>query len=229
MRLSQELRSLVTATYPVVTQEGNELLLLSGSNVRQTYVEFLVLLHQIIRASVPLMEAAHATVRAASTQPSADTDLYLSYLAEHIEEEARHDEWLLEDLEQIGVSRRSVKSREPSPAVWSLVGSQYYLIHHHDAFGLLGYITVLEGFPPTMANIEHLQKVTGYPDAAFRTLRIHSEVDHTHGEELDKFLDKLEVANPTRRLIANNVVATIFGMKSCLSALRPAVEIANAS
>ena len=37
----------------------------------------------------------------------------------------------------------------PPPSVAGLVGSQYYWILHHHPVAFLGYVALMEGYPPT--------------------------------------------------------------------------------
>src|SRR5687768_7088625 len=67
----------------------------------EIYPEYLCRLHGIIRASVPLMEAALAQSRQRTGEDAVAAEL-VPYLAQHIEEERHHDEWLLEDLARLG-------------------------------------------------------------------------------------------------------------------------------
>jgi hypothetical protein len=53
---------------------------------------FLILMHQIVRASVPLMEAARSEARVRSS--GAVHRRLAAYLSTHIRDERRHDEWL---------------------------------------------------------------------------------------------------------------------------------------
>ena len=69
--------------------------------------EYLFLVHCSMRATVPLMEAAERRARELSeTDPVAAR--LVPYFQEHRQEEMDHDEWLLEDLEALGVERASV-------------------------------------------------------------------------------------------------------------------------
>jgi len=77
------------------------------------------------------------------------------------------------------------------PAVAALVGAQYYWVLHHHPVALLGYIGLLEGFPPSPGMIEDLRARTGYPADAFRTLVAHAELDPRHGDELFELVDTL--------------------------------------
>jgi len=72
-----------------------------------------------------------------------------AYLEEHVDEEVGHDETLLDDLELVGVDRATAVARMPSPTIAALVGSQYYWILHHHPLTFLGFVAVMEGYPPT--------------------------------------------------------------------------------
>ena len=158
--------------------------------VRDLYPEYLFTSHCVIRASVPLMETARDRAR---PRPRDDPvcALLAPYLEEHIGEEADHDEWLLDDLEvSAGRAPRSSPGRR-SPTVAALVGAQYYWVLHHHPVALLGYIGLLEGFPPSPGMIEDLRARTGYPADAFRTMVAHAELDPRHGDELFELVDTL--------------------------------------
>lgn len=144
--------------------------LIRDPRVADLYPEYLVTLHFVIRASVPLMGAAHE--RAVELMEGDPVSALLApYFEEHIPEERDHDEWLLEDLEVLGKDRLSILARPPSPAVAAAVGAQYYWILHYHPVALLGHIGVLEGYPPTIEMLDDLVERTGHSRAAFRTLR----------------------------------------------------------
>ena len=154
---------------------------------------FLVTLQQIMRATVPLMETARD--RCAEL---ADTDLLAAqlhgYYAKHVTEEQDHDIWALDDLEAVGYDRAEVEAMLPLPDVASLMGAQYYWIHHFHPVMLLGCIAVLEGGPPSEALIEKLERESGLPPEAFRTYRFHGEVDPHHLKDLDDALDGFDLS-----------------------------------
>ena len=77
------------------------------------------------------MERALERAREAPAEDPAAAGL-AAYLEHHLDEERGHDDWLLEDLEVLGVrARRSWRVR-PRPCVAALVGAQYYWIEHYD-------------------------------------------------------------------------------------------------
>ena len=55
----------------------------------------------------------------------------MSYLGTHLEEEASHDIWTLEDLEAAGFDADAAAAQMPSPDLAAMVGAQYYWIRHH--------------------------------------------------------------------------------------------------
>jgi hypothetical protein len=153
-----------------------------------SYKDYLVLQHGIIRASVPLMEEALACSRRMAEDPLSP---YLQrYLERHIPEEQHHDDWVLGDLEVLGVDRRDVLAWRPPPAVAAMVGTQYYWIRHYHPVALLGYIAILEGYPPTLEGLEELVALSGLPRGAFRTLEKHIRIDPVHCHDLNVLFDE---------------------------------------
>jgi hypothetical protein len=175
--------------------------------IRELYPEYLITSHGIVRASVPLMETARRVV-ASEWLSDGTTEPLTTYLDEHIPEERDHDEWLLADLEVLGVDRASVVRRQPSASVAALVGSQYYWIHHHHPIALLGYICLLEGYPPVADDVERLIDRTRLDRAAFRTLLHHAELDPGHGEELFATIDALPLTPDHSAAIGVSAIAS---------------------
>ena len=176
--------------------------------VRRLYPEFLFLVHSMIRTSVRMMEeAADAARRLAGDDPVAPQ--LAAYFERHCEEEAGHDDWLLDDLEALGVSRRAVWERMPSTVVAGLIGAHYYWIRHVHPVALLGYLAVLEGNPPKVEELEDVRRRAGLPAEAFRTLVKHAEIDPHHRDDLNALIDALPLAPRHHSLIAISAFHTI--------------------
>jgi hypothetical protein len=182
---------------------------------------FLILLHQIMRASVPLMETARRRAVALDAGERRDpvSRGLVSYFDLHIPEERDHDRWILEDLAALGLKSRSVLREIPPPSVASLVGAQYYWIEHHHPVALLGYIAVLEGFPPRRTRIDAVQRKTGLPRAAFRTYRKHAELDPFHRLGLDRALDALPLDRDQQGLVGMSAAHTAALLSDCIGDL----------
>ncbi len=190
-RQSRDLRRKIELFLPALSEVGRRLL--EHPRARDLYPEFLVTSHWIIRASVPLMEAARDRALAMADDDPVSAAI-APYFESHAPEELNHDEWLLDDLEAIGRDRSEVVARPPSATVAALVGAQYYWILHYHPVALLGYIAAFEGYPPSPRLIEELVRATGYEPAAFKTLLRHAELDPGHAAELDEQLDGLPLA-----------------------------------
>jgi Iron-containing redox enzyme len=175
----------------------------------------LVLLHQITRASVPLMEAAHR--EANRMREDRVSHALIPYLERHIEEERNHDEWTLDDLASVGIGRAQTLATRPSASVAALVGAQYYWILHYHPVALLGYMAVLESNAPSDILIERLQAKSGLPDSAFRTHRIHAALDPEHQAALYGLVDRLPLDSAHESLIADSALHTAAKLADCLA------------
>jgi hypothetical protein len=99
------------------------------------------------------------------------------------------------------------------------VGAQYYWIRHVHPVGLLGYVLLLEGWPPTPATVDELRRRTGYGPAAFRTLLAHADLDPHHGEELDEVLDGLPLSPAQRELLGVSALSSAARFAEALEEL----------
>ena len=182
--------------------------LVDDPRLRELWPEYLVVQHQIIRATVPLTEAALKQTRALPGDDPLAAQL-AEYLVEHVDEERGHDETLLDDLAVLGVDREDVIERMPSPAVAALVGSQYYWLLHHHPVTFLGFVGVMEGYPPPAELVELLIERTGFPREAFGTFAEHGELDPGHRDHLDRTLDALPLAPEHEAAIGISALATL--------------------
>jgi hypothetical protein len=201
---SQRLRAKLSLVQPALCDAAAELL--AGDNLRPRYVAYLSLLHTIIRASVPLMEAA---ADQAERLGGTINHLLAAYLRQHIPEERGHDDWLLRDLAVLDIDPAEVTDRCPPRLVAEMVGSQYYLILHHHPVCLLGYIAALEGCPPTPSGVDRLVTRSGLPRAAFDTLMKHAHLDPHHARDLDCLLDVLPLTPEHETDISANGMYTV--------------------
>jgi hypothetical protein len=176
-------------------------------DLRKWYKKYLLTMHMMIRGSVPLMVAAETISLKLDRDPLRDE--LARYYRHHAKEEAHHDDWLLNDIEVTGTSKESALSTIPAEAIAELVGSQYYWIHHWHPVCLLGYIAVMEGYPPDRETVDNLISRTAYPKSAFRTLAKHSYLDPLHRESLNVALDSLPLDRKHREWITLNAIYTL--------------------
>jgi len=181
--------------------------------------EFFILMHQVVRASVPLMECATSLCAGEHADPVCR--VLAPYLATHIAEERHHDEWLLDDLAAAGVPKDDVLGAIPPRSVAALVGAQYYWVRHCHPVAIVGYMRVLEGNPPSDAHIERLRRESGLPADAFRTYALHGSADLGHRDDLDALLDALPLSESQMHLIWLSAFHTAEALADCLDGIQP--------
>jgi hypothetical protein len=199
------LRGKIELVLPALLVAGRRLI--EHANLRKLYPEYLFMMHCNVRASVHLMEVGLETSRSRSRDPVCD--LLVDYLEQHIDEERGHDAWLIEDLAAIGAPPEQLLDRPPWPSVATLVGSQYYWVHHAHPVGLLGYLMLLEGYPPVRKDVEEMQARTGYGADAFRTLLLHADLDPHHGQELNRLVDSLRLTGYQRTVVGLSAISSV--------------------
>lgn len=156
---------------------------------------WLLMLYQVIRATTPVLRYAHR---------ASNSDELAEFFRKKLMEERGHDDMLLTDLVHLGMGKKAAQSAPVNPYVAEMVGRQYYAIDFIHPSVYLGFIGLLEGFPPTLEQVEGFQSLSGLPKAAFSTLRLHAKADVGHWEELAGVLD----AQPAERqpdILANAV------------------------
>jgi hypothetical protein len=201
LRLRRKIE-LVTPQFALASQR-----VLTHSRITEVFPQYLVRMYSIIRTTVPLMELAIGRAQAmAHADPVAKG--VAGYLTRHVEEERHHDDWLLDDLELMGLGREAILAQIPSSTIASLAGSQYYWILYCHPVALLGYLAFMEGSPPTQALVESLIQRTGFPREAFRTIALHGDLDPGHRDELDQTIDSLPLSRNHEVLLGLAAIST---------------------
>lgn len=178
-----------------------------GQGARAVYVDYLLAMHGVVRASVPLLQWA---IDACTRRPDDVLCQALGpYYEQHKAEERGHDQWLLDDLALVGHDRADVIGRLPSATVAALVGPQYYWIAHVHPVALLGYLAVLEGAPASPQLLDQVEQATGWPRAAFSTVERHAALDHGHRDDIDERIDTLALSDQDEALIGVSLFQTV--------------------
>jgi len=74
---------------------------------------------------------------------------------------------------------------------------------------LLGWIGLLEGYPPTPETIHALVAGTGYGPRAFRTLSAHAELDVDHRDELFDLIVRLALTADQSKVIGLSALSSV--------------------
>jgi pyrroloquinoline quinone (PQQ) biosynthesis protein C len=160
---------------------------LAGDITRDLYVEFLTQAYHHVRHTVPLMMAVGCRIpqRLAWLQHE---------ILHYLEEEAGHDEWILNDIQAAGGDRDAAALSQPDLATDAMVSFAYDMIARRNPVGFFGMVYVLEGTSVALAlrAADRVQATLALPNRAFTYLRSHGTLDQEHVHHLAGILDRLD-------------------------------------
>ncbi len=161
--------------------------LLRGEVSLPSYIAFLTEAYHHVRHTVPLLHAAKAALPAHHAWLNDAMD-------EYIEEEAGHDEWILDDIRACGGDAEAVRHGRPAHATEVMVAYAYDTIARGNPLGFFGMVHVLEGTSVALAlqAADAIQKPLGLPDSAFSYLRSHGTLDQEHTAHFALLMDRVE-------------------------------------
>lgn len=215
---SQRLNQKIALVLPEFIDSSTAIV--SHPRFREIYPELLVNLHFMVRSSVPLMETALRRCRELEGADAVAAAL-VPYYEQHIKEEMHHDEWLLQDLELLGIPRADVLRRIPSTHAAACIGARYYYILHHHPVAEIAGLAVMEGYPPAVEVVDLMQELSGYPRAAFRMIEKHSQIDPHHRDELMAAIDALPLEEEHHELLG---VAAFYTVETASALYREVAD-----
>lgn len=160
---------------------------LRGEVSLPSYLAFLREAYHHVRHTVPLLRACKAAL------PPRLHWLH-DALDEYIEEEAGHDEWILDDIAACGGDAQAVRQGRPGHATEVMVAYAYDTIARGNPLGFFGMVHVLEGTSVSLALMaaDAIQKPLGLPDRAFSYLRSHGTLDQEHTATFAMLMDQID-------------------------------------
>jgi pyrroloquinoline quinone (PQQ) biosynthesis protein C len=161
-----------------------------------SYVAFLTEAYHHVRHTVPLLRATRDAL------PPRLSWLYPA-LDEYIEDEAGHDEWILDDLRACGADAQAVRHGWPSHATEVMVAYAYDTVARVHPLGFFGMVHVLEGTSVSLAlrAADAIQAPLALPDAAFTYLRSHGTLDQAHTASFALLMDQIEEAADRQAIV----------------------------
>jgi len=114
-------------------------------------------------------------------------------VAEYIEEEIGHEEWILNDIDAAGGNASAVRASRPELPAELMVAYAYDLIQRGNPAGFFGMVFVLEGTSVAIALMaaDRIQQALNLPDKAFTYLRSHGTLDQEHTKHLAILVDQM--------------------------------------
>jgi pyrroloquinoline quinone (PQQ) biosynthesis protein C len=180
------------------------------------YREYIYQSHSIIRASVPLMQAAEKACQLPQHAGDPALEGFGRYLRHHIPEELGHHEWIVNDGVALGLDRQDILERLPKESATQLVGVQYYWIHHYSPIALAGFIATMEGSPPPAEFFHQVAARNKLSPKCFSSFLYHAKIDPRHRKDLDAVLDALPLTPSQIELIGISSLRTIRMMTGIL-------------
>ncbi|MDT8408724.1 MAG: iron-containing redox enzyme family protein [Wenzhouxiangellaceae bacterium] len=170
---------------------------LAGNIELETYLAFLHQAYHHVKHTVPLLMAC------GSRLPER-LEWLREALAEYIEEELGHQQWILNDIEAAGGDRAATINGEPSLATELMVSYAYHRIDRGDPIGFFGMVHVLEGTSIALADraAAGIKGHLGLPETAFSYLISHGSLDVQHVDFFKGLVDRLEQPSDMQAVIA---------------------------
>ncbi|MEH6590670.1 MAG: iron-containing redox enzyme family protein [Halioglobus sp.] len=159
---------------------------LAGRMSREQYVAFLVQAYHHVKHTTPLLMAA------GSRLPT-EKEWLRNALAEYVEEELGHQEWVLNDIAACGYDPELVRHGAPNRETELMVAYAYHVIDRVNPVGFFGMVHVLEGTSVKVADqaAASISSSTGLPDKAFSYLRSHGALDIEHVKFFENLMNSI--------------------------------------
>ena len=153
----------------------------------QSYLAFLAQAYHHVRHTTPLLMACGSRV-------PPDKEWLRDAMAEYVEEEVGHQEWILNDIKASGGDADRVRNEMPGIAAELMVAYAYHTVDRGNPVGFLGMVLVLEGTSVRVASeaAANLQQNLGLPASAFTYLTSHGSLDLSHMEFYRKLVNRLQ-------------------------------------
>ena len=180
---------------------------LAGRIAREDYVAFLNQAFHHVRHTVPLLMACGARL-------PARLEWLRGAIAEYIDEEYGHQEWILNDLAACGADPEAVRHGQPGLPIELMVAFLYDQIQRGNPMGFFGMVQVLEGTSVAIALTvaDQLKSGLGLPPQAMSYLSSHGALDQEHLKFFESLMNRVEDAADQAAIIHSaKVVYRLYG------------------
>jgi len=171
------------------------------------YQAFLTEAYHHVKHTVPLLMAVGSRLSSAQ-------EYYREAIAEYIEEELGHQEWVLNDIAATGADKEQVRHGTPRLATELMVAYAYDTVLRGNPLAFFGMVLVLEGTSVNLATgaAEIIQQRLQLPNKAFSYLRSHGSLDIEHLSFFEKLMDTISDAADQQAIVhAAKVFYQLYG------------------
>ncbi|WP_438971657.1 TenA family transcriptional regulator [Methylophaga sp.] len=158
----------------------------TGNITREMYIEFLTQAYHHVKHTVPLLMTVGGRL-------PEEKEWLRTAVAEYIDEEVGHQEWILNDIEACGGDKEVVRNGAPDFHTELMVAYAYDMAQRVNPLGFFGMVHVLEGTSITSADkaAEAIQQTCDLPNKAFSYLRSHGALDLEHVKFFEELMNRI--------------------------------------
>jgi len=158
----------------------------AGDISLNSYQQFLIQAYHHVKHTTPLLMACGSRI-------PADKEWLRNAIAEYIEEEVGHQEWILNDISATGLDAEQIRFAQPHPSTELMVAYAYDTINRKNPVAFFGMVLVLEGTSVAMATnaAEQIKNNLQLPDTAFSYLNSHGSLDIEHMGFYESLMNKV--------------------------------------
>jgi pyrroloquinoline quinone (PQQ) biosynthesis protein C len=184
----------------------------------ERYRALLLELYHVVWHFNPVCAAAAARLGS----PAHDPDAALRYfLYEHMHEESGHENWVLNDLEAVGVMRSDARAHRPGAHTLALAGYNHWSAATRQPLSVLGMLYALEVISsvyggPFASAIRESLLLEGEQGVSF--INSHATLDSQHMAELRQVLNQVK-DEATQEAIVESVQVNFHHLTRILESL----------
>jgi pyrroloquinoline quinone (PQQ) biosynthesis protein C len=180
---------------------------MAGRITLESYVAFLGQAYHHVKHTVPLLMACGARL-------PERLEWLRGAIAEYIEEEYGHQEWILNDIRACGADAEAVRNATPNLPTELMVSYVYDRIARSNPVSFFGMVNVLEGTSIALATqaAEIIRERLQLPAQAFSYLTSHGSLDISHVEFFKTLMNRLDDPDDQAAVIHTaRVVYRLYG------------------
>jgi pyrroloquinoline quinone (PQQ) biosynthesis protein C len=169
---------------------------LAGEISLNDYVAFLQQAYHHVKHTTPLLMATGARL-------PENKEWLREAVAEYIEEELGHQEWILNDIEACGFDKEKARRSQPNLSTELMVSYAYDTVNRVNPLGFFGMVNVLEGTSVKIADLaaDKIQDVLNLPASAFSYLKSHGSLDQDHIKFYEGLMNRVEDSSEQDQII----------------------------
>jgi pyrroloquinoline quinone (PQQ) biosynthesis protein C len=169
---------------------------LQGKITKETYIAYLTQAYHHVKHTTPLLMAVGSRI-------PHNKEWARNAIAEYIEEELGHQEWILSDIKHCGGDAEKVRLGKPKLATELMVSYAWDCVTRINPFSFFGMVFVLEGTSINLATKagEEIMKGLNLPKNCFSYLFSHGSLDVKHMGFFEDLMGKVSDENDQEAII----------------------------